>query len=153
MSFGSWFEVKKIVGNKICKSPTLIRCYVKFVSWFEKFCLPADSAWWSMNIKINVRFQSIGVGFVGCYLNRLHSFVVSANQEKLSLIFLWKFLSLERRVEFPWITLHGWKQTFGNQGWIKYQVCAESQVEVRLGKGRKWREDERKEETKCEQCE
>lgn len=40
-----------------------------------------------MSIKINVRFQSFGGGFVGCYLNCLHSFVVSANHEKLGLIF------------------------------------------------------------------
>ena len=33
MSFDSWRRIKKkIMGNKICKSPSLIRCYVKYVS-------------------------------------------------------------------------------------------------------------------------
>ena len=32
MSFDSWRRIKKVMGNKICKSPSLIRCYVKYVS-------------------------------------------------------------------------------------------------------------------------
>lgn len=89
MCFGSWLQVKKIFWViKICRSSSVIRCYVKFVAWFEKLlCLPADSNWWNTNIKINVRFHSSGIGFVEWYLNCLQRFVVPANHEKLGLRF------------------------------------------------------------------
>lgn len=55
-------------------------------------CLSEHSHWCNTNMKINVRFQSSGIGFVECYLNFLQNFVVHANHEKLGLIFSLKIL-------------------------------------------------------------
>lgn len=66
---------------------------MKNVSLFEKFlCLPEDSHWCNTNMKINVRSQNSGIGFMECYLNCLQSFLVPDNHEKLGLIFPLKIL-------------------------------------------------------------